>query len=115
MIIFKRDDAVATVPMDMEGVTGVFKQVLIGPQDGSDTIVMRHFRVEPGGHTPFHSHDFEHVVRVISGRGIVYGGPGKETEVTSGQSLFVPGGTMHQFRNSSEEPFDFLCIIKNQD
>ena len=115
MIIIKQDDAVVTVPMDMEGVEGVFKKVLIGPEDGSDTIVMRHFRVEPGGHTPFHSHEFEHVVRVINGRGIVYGGPGKETEVTSGQSLFVPGGTMHQFRNSFEEPFDFLCIIKHQD
>jgi len=114
VIIIKQDVDVQTVPMEMEGVEGVFKKVLIGPEDGSDTIVMRHFRVEPGGHTPFHSHEFEHVVKVMSGRGSVYAGPGKETKVTSGQSLFVPGGTMHQFRNLSEEPFDFLCIIRHQ-
>jgi quercetin dioxygenase-like cupin family protein len=115
VIIFKQDENVRETPMTMEGVKGVFKKVLIGPEEGSDTIVMRHFRVEPGGHTPFHSHEFGHVVKVMSGRGIVFGGPGEETEVTAGQSLFVPGGTMHQFRNASQDPFEFLCIIERQD
>ena len=115
MIIIKQDDDVQAIPMDMEGVNGVFKKILIGPEDSSDTIVMRHFRIEPDGHTPFHVHDFEHVIKVMGGRGVVYGGPGQETEISAGQSLFVPGGTMHQFRNSSDESFEFLCIIKHQD
>ena len=37
------------------GYEGVKKQVLIGPDDGSNEIVMRYFRLAPGGSTPHHA------------------------------------------------------------
>ncbi len=49
------------------GYEGVKKQVLIGPDDGSNEIVMRYFRLAPGGATPHHAHDWPHLVKVEVG------------------------------------------------
>ena len=38
----------------MEGAKDVTMKILVGLNDGSDNIIMRHFTVAPGGHTPFH-------------------------------------------------------------
>ena len=54
----------------MEGVKNVKMRILIGPDDGSDNIIMRHFTISPQGHTPKHSHDFEHVVKIEKGEGV---------------------------------------------
>ena len=54
-----------------EGAKGVKIRWLIGEQDGAPNFAMRHFEVAPGGHTPHHSHDWEHEVFVLSGRGKV--------------------------------------------
>ena len=99
--------------IEEEGVKNVTRRILIGPEDGSNNIIMRYFIVLPGGNTPFHSHDFEHVVRVEKGRGLVVDEDGNEIPISSGHSVFVPGGEKHQFKNPNEEPFEFLCTIMN--
>lgn len=101
--------------VDEEGVHNVTKKILIGPEDGSSNIVMRFFQVLPGGNTPFHSHDFEHVVRVEKGRGLVVNASGQEIGIAQGHSVFIPAGEKHQFKNPHEEPFEFLCTILNQE
>jgi quercetin dioxygenase-like cupin family protein len=98
-----------------EGVQNVTKRVLIGPEDGSSKIIMRYFKVLPGGNTPFHSHDFEHVVRVEKGKGFVADESGLEFPVSSGHSVFIAAGEKHQFKNTDDEPFEFLCTILNPD
>ena len=42
-------------------------------------------------------------------------GNGKERKISIGQSLFIPGGEKHQFKNPYKESFEFLCIILNPD
>jgi quercetin dioxygenase-like cupin family protein len=96
-----------------EGVHNVTRQVLIGPEDGSSNIIMRYYKVLPGGNTPFHSHDFEHVVRVEKGRGFVVDSSGQEIPISPGHSIFIAAGEKHQFKNPNEEPFEFLCTILN--
>ena len=106
------------IPADevqMEGAHNVRMKILIGKKDGSDNIFMRHFFVAPGGNTPYHQHNYEHVVKIVCGRGIAVDEAGKEHEVGEGQSLFVRPNDMHQFRNPFDSDFEFLCIIPNPD
>jgi quercetin dioxygenase-like cupin family protein len=99
--------------VEMEGAKDVKMKMLIGPDDQSDNIFMRHFIIAPGGNTPFHQHNYEHVVKIESNRGIVVDENGTEHEVKKGQSLFVRPNEMHQFRNPFGEDFEFTCIIPN--
>lgn len=99
--------------VQMEGASNVRMKILIGPEDGSGNIVMRHFFVAPGGNTPFHSHNYEHVIKIERGHGIAVDEKGVEHEVAVGQSLFVKPGDLHQFKNPFGEAFEFLCIIPN--
>jgi quercetin dioxygenase-like cupin family protein len=114
-VIIKQNAQAAAVPVNMEGAKDVTMQILIGPTDGSGNIVMRRFKVMPGGHTPLHTHDFEHVVKVEAGKGIAVDENGSELELAPGQSAFVGSNLKHQFKNPFDGPFEFLCVILNQD
>lgn len=112
-LIIKKDADVREDYLEEEGIQNVLKRILIGPEDGSDNIIMRYFKVLPRGNTPFHSHDFEHVVKVEKGKGVVVNEAGEETVITEGQSLFIKNNEKHQFRNPFESTFEFICIILN--
>ena len=112
-MIIKNNSDVPEADVKEEGIRLVKQQILIGPKDGSGNIIMRRFRVFPGGNTPYHVHPHEHVVKIESGKGLVVDASGHEILVSAGKSLFINGGEKHQFRNSFEEPFEFLCIILN--
>ncbi|MBN1274177.1 MAG: cupin domain-containing protein [Candidatus Aminicenantes bacterium] len=112
-MILKNNEEIDEVFVEEPGASFVKKKVLIGPEEGSDNIIMRHFSVLPGGNTPYHIHPHEHIVKIEKGRGVVVDYIGHETEVKEGQSLFIPGNEKHQFRNPHQEAFEFLCIILN--
>ena len=76
MIIRKLDDVEKT-SVDMEGVKGIAKQLVIGSGDGAPNFSFRVFTLEPGGHMPHHSHEVEHVNFVLSGQGALMDGDGK--------------------------------------
>lgn len=109
------NDSIPATPVEVEGAKDVKMKILIGPADGSENIIMRHFIIAPGGNTPHHRHNYEHVVRILRNRGLAVDSDGSEYEVHEGQSLFVSPDDMHQFRNPFEEDFEFLCIIPNPD
>jgi quercetin dioxygenase-like cupin family protein len=96
-----------------EGAQGVARTVLIGPGDGSEKIIMRYFKVQPGGKTPLHQHPWEHIVRVEKGEGVVYSENEGKFKVGPGQSLFIRPDEEHQFLNPYGEPFEFVCVIPN--
>ena len=112
-MIIKKNDEIREESVHEKGVKNVVRKILIGPEDGKTNIVMRYFVVLPGGHTPFHSHDFEHVVKIEKGQGIVVDEDNKENKVSKGQSLLIEAGKNHQFRNPFDIPFEFLCVIIN--
>lgn len=114
-MIIKNKLNVPVTSLEDETMQRVYRQILIGPEDGSLRIVMRLFRVEPDGFTPHHSHDFEHVVKVEKGKGIVVDPQGRENVIHEGDCIFIPANEKHQFRNPFPQPFEFLCIIVNQD
>jgi quercetin dioxygenase-like cupin family protein len=112
-MIIKENSAVPEEFMPEEGAKDVFLKVLIGTEDGSSNIIMRYIKVLPGGNTPFHSHNHEHVVKIERGKGIVTDEKGKENTVIQGQSLFIEGLKKHQFKNPFGDTFEFICIIPN--
>ncbi|MFQ6069681.1 MAG: cupin domain-containing protein [Candidatus Aminicenantales bacterium] len=112
-MVIKRKEEIREEPVEEKEVKDVMRRILIGPDDGKTSIIMRHFKLLPGGHTPLHSHTHEHVVKVESGRGVVVDEYGKENVVSEGYCLLIEGGRNHQFRNPYHKPFEFLCIIKS--
>lgn len=98
------------IPVQMEGVKDVSKQVLVGYEQGWQDYTMRAFTIKKGGNTPLHSHPWLHVNYVISGEGVLTLS-GKDYKLTKGSIAFVPGDTGHQFQNPGEKDFTFICIV----
>jgi len=96
---------------DMKGYNNVSKQILIGPKDGSDEIIMRYFSVEPGGNTPYHNHPYPHLVKIENGNGVAIDKDGKEFSLAKGQYVYVKDDEIHGFKNVGNEPFEFICIV----
>jgi quercetin dioxygenase-like cupin family protein len=97
----------------MEGVSHTGKANVVGPARGWKDHTLRVFRIKPGGYTPHHEHDWEHVNYIMKGRGKLIIGDNIH-EVVEGDFAFVPPNTMHQFRNESDEDFEFICIVPNR-
>lgn len=114
-MIIKDNADVVEKDVDEEGIVNVKQQILIGPEDGSQNIIMRRFRVLPGGNTPYHVHPHEHVVKIEKGKGIIVDVGGNEISIQEGQSVLVNGDEKHQFKNPFDDPLEFLCIILNPD
>ena len=98
------------IPIDGDGIKGVTMKLLVGRDDDAPTFAMRHFSFEPDGYTPEHHHPWEHEVLVLSGDGEL-SCDGKQCQITGGDSLYIPSGDTHQFRNTGTKPLEFLCIV----
>jgi quercetin dioxygenase-like cupin family protein len=99
-------------PVDMPGSAGCRVRWLIGSADHAPNFAMRQFEVEPGGHTPQHMHDYEHEVYVLGGRGEVLE-RGAPHAIAAGDVVFIAPNEIHQFRNTGDQPLQFLCLIPN--
>ena len=106
-----RRAATATArPVDMPGAKGVKMNMMVGRADGAPNFAMRHFAVDRGGFTPRHSHDYEHEVFVLKGAGRIEQ-DGEFEDLRPGDVVFVRPNATHQFVNTGEEPFEFLCLV----
>ena len=94
----------------MDGVKDVTMQVMVGREDDAPNFALRHFVVQPDGHTPLHQHDYEHEVFVVEGTGEAEC-EGETHIVKAGDVLYIPANDLHQFRNKSDAPFRFLCLV----
>ncbi len=96
-------------PVAMEGASGVRMAVMVGRSDGAPNFALRSFQVEAGGHSPRHSHDYEHEVYIVDGGGTVLL-EGAERPIRSGDVVYVPAEEEHQFR-AGPEGMRFLCLV----
>lgn len=101
--------------MESDEVKGVFKQVPVGIADGSPTMSLRVFTVEPGGYTPYHSHPWEHINYILNGSGVMVDEAGSEYPISAGNYAFVAPNEKHQFRNKSgDEELQFICLVPKE-
>jgi ribulose-bisphosphate carboxylase large chain len=89
---------------------GVFRSVLVGDSGEKTSFQVRYFEIAPGGHTTLEHHQHEHVVVVLRGRGGVRLADTWH-EVGFGDAVYVAPHEVHQLRNTTDEPFGFLCLV----
>ena len=114
MKMTRLDDTKKEIPK-MEGASGISKQVPISKDDGSPLFSIRVFTFEPGGHTPFHAHPFEHINYIIEGSGAVVTGSGEEREIKKGDFILILPNEKHQYRNKSTgNPLVIICAVPEE-
>jgi len=92
------------------GAEKVKIKIVLGEPEGAPNFIMRVFEVAPGGNTPRHSHNWEHEIFVLAGKGVAFAN-GKDHPVEPGDALLIPPNEEHQFRNENSAPFKFICLI----
>jgi quercetin dioxygenase-like cupin family protein len=90
--------------------TGITRTLLAGGPDSGCAFELRYFELGAGGRSAHERHRHQHAVLVLRGRGEVLLG-GTVHELASGDLVHVAAGEAHQFRNPSDAPFGFLCVV----
>jgi quercetin dioxygenase-like cupin family protein len=98
-------------PQKVEKAVKTQIEWLVDRHDGAPNFEMRRFTIKPGGSIPKHLHpDIEHEQYVLRGR-YKLGIGAKVFEVRAGDSVFIPKGTPHWYRNTGRSTAEFLCIV----
>ena len=95
---------------------GLEKGVLIGEAQDAPNFRMRRFTLDAGETVPKHTNAVEHEQYVLDGEyvvGIREDGSETEYEVEPGDSLLIPAGTVHWYRNTGERDAAFICVVPN--
>ncbi|MFB6302335.1 MAG: cupin domain-containing protein [Haloferacaceae archaeon] len=129
--VVRRAESVAYEPVD--AADGLSKGVLLDASDGAPHFAMRRFTLAPGAEVPRHTNAVEHEQYVLAGEYVVglgasarTDGPddgsagggaagGEEYRVGPGDSLLIPAGTVHWYRNVGDEEAAFICVVPNGD
>lgn len=114
---------------DVGAADGMRKGVLIDEERGAPNFAIRRFELDPGAEVPEHTNEVEHEQYVLSGEYVVGIREASETPhedgeavdgdeeytVGEGDSLLIPAGVVHWYRNESDEPGAFICAVPNGD
>jgi quercetin dioxygenase-like cupin family protein len=98
----------------VDAANGLEKGILIDERDGAPNFSIRRFVLGAGTEVPKHTNEVEHEQYVLEGEYTVGIGD-KEHEVEAGDSLLIPAGTVHWYRNERDEDGAFLCAVPNGD
>jgi quercetin dioxygenase-like cupin family protein len=93
-----------------DAAQGIAARVVIGKDDGAPNFYMRVFEIAPGGHTPLHTHAWEHEMFIHAGVGEVFGN-GRWNPVQAGNVVFIPGNEEHQIKNPNQEMLVVVCLV----
>jgi quercetin dioxygenase-like cupin family protein len=93
-----------------EGLKDVNIRWLISEKDGAQNFAMRLFEIKPGGHTPWHQHEWEHEMFVLEGEGITRKEDG-QIQFRAGDVFYIEPWEWHNFSNTGKEILKFLCMI----
>ncbi len=94
----------------VDAAEGLRKGVLLAEDHGAPHFAIRRFELEPGAEVPKHTNDVEHEQYVLAGEYVV-GIDDDEVTVGPGDSLLIPAGVVHWYRNEGSERGAFLCAV----
>lgn len=127
---------------DVDAADGLSKGVLVGEEHGAPNLAIRRFTLAPGGEVPRHTNRVEHEQYVLDGEYVVgIGGTaggadgeagddtdtgtaagtdtgtaaGTEYTVSRGDVTFIPAGTVHWYRNETDDEAAFICAVPTGD
>jgi quercetin dioxygenase-like cupin family protein len=98
----------------VDAAEGMHKGVLVDEADGAPNFAVRRFVLDPGAEVPEHTNAVEHEQYVLEGEYVVGLGDEEHT-VSAGDTLFIPAGVGHWYRNEGEERGAFICAVPNGD
>ncbi|WP_256685425.1 cupin domain-containing protein [Halococcus qingdaonensis] len=110
--LLRRADGIEYEPVD--AADGLEKGVLIDEARGAPNFAIRRFTLAAGGRVPKHTNEVEHEQYVLSGEYTVGIGDEEHT-VSAGDSLLIPAGVVHWYRNEGEQEGAFICAVPNGD
>ena len=87
---------------------------MLGEGEDVPNFAMRRFVLDPGATVPEHTNEVEHEQYVLAGEYTVGIGDEEHT-VSAGDSLLIPAGTVHWYRNDGDEEGAFVCVVPNGD
>jgi len=96
--------------MEESGAEGIRVRWLIKKEDGAPNFAMRLFELAANGHSPFHSHPWEHEVYILEGNCKVKC-ESQEKTASAGYAVFIPPNAKHQFTNMGKSTLKFLCLV----
>lgn len=91
---------------------GMSKGVLIAEEQGAPHFAIRRFELDAGAEVPKHTNEVEHEQYVLEGEYVV-GIDDEEYTVSAGDSLLIPAGVVHWYRNEGADSGAFLCAVPN--
>jgi mannose-6-phosphate isomerase-like protein (cupin superfamily) len=89
---------------------GVETRMLVSARNGAAQLCMFEQWVAPGNGAPTHSHPVEEVLTVREGEAEMWIDR-ERVVVTAGQSLIVPAGRQHGFRNSGNVTLHLHAVL----
>lgn len=89
---------------------GVQTRMLVSAQNGAKQLCIFEQWVAPGNGAPTHSHPVEEVLTVHKGEAEMWLDQEKMI-VKAGQSLIVPAGRLHGFRNSGDVTLHLHAVL----
>jgi quercetin dioxygenase-like cupin family protein len=89
---------------------GVETRMLVSAGNGSAQLCMFEQWVAPGNGAPTHCHPVEEILTVIAGEAEAWMEDARVT-LAAGQSLIVPAGRQHGFRNSGIETLHIHAVL----
>jgi quercetin dioxygenase-like cupin family protein len=102
-------------PQKVEKAVRTEIEWLVDRHDGAPNFEMRRFKIRPGGSIPKHYHpDIEHEQYVLKGSYRV-GIGNRVHRVKAGDSIYIPQGTPHWYKNSGKVTAEFLCIVPKKE
>jgi quercetin dioxygenase-like cupin family protein len=93
---------------------GVTVRRFISRQDASNNMEIRYFELQPGATSNFESHNYEHAVLVLRGRGAIRLGD-EIHPIRFGDAIFVESDQIHQFRAAEDEVLGFMCAVLDKE
>ena len=110
--LLRRADDIEYAAVD--AADGLEKGVLVDEARGAPNFAIRRFTLAAGGDVPKHTNEIEHEQYVLSGEYTVGIGDEEHT-VSAGDSLLIPAGVVHWYRNEGDQEGAFICAVPNGD
>jgi mannose-6-phosphate isomerase-like protein (cupin superfamily) len=89
---------------------GVESRMLVSARNGATQLCIFEQWVAPGAGAPTHSHPVEEVLTVREGEAEMWIGEARMT-LSAGQSLIVPAGRLHGFRNCGTSKLHIHAVL----
>jgi len=94
----------------VDAAEGLSKGVLVNEEHGAPNLALRRFVLDPGATVPEHTNEIEHEQHVLAGEYVV-GIEGTEYTVEAGDTVHIPAGAVHWYRNEADAEGVFLCAV----